>query len=468
MKHYASHNKRLKNLVGKFENLPQENNVFDFTMSEALLISDYYENEKLPNLALEVLDLSIEHFDRPSKFQIKKTRLLINQSSHKIASNLLKEDNIKGLKDSQVELLQLEIFISQSKIQEAFSLIKALKVKYEKTRKILSDIYYMESLAYDKIYDYKNSFSALNRSLCIYPNHPDALGKIWITTELSRQSKQSIKLHEYLIAYNHYSSIKWFNIGHAYYAEAKYEKALEAFEFAIIINEDFESAYLDLADVALQLRLYKKAKEHLEIAYNKFDIKELEVVIPYGECLLECGEVKKALEVLNECNSIVGKDPQVSFLLGEAYRKDGKIKKAIQNYKCAINLGLDRDDAFYQMGLIFADSFDYFKAEECFKEAIDLNEHFDAYRSTLASLYYNIGEVVMAESVLSKALQDIPSVKLEYHYGALLYANGKKERGLAVLAKALEDNSELYLEIFEFVQELQNDKSILAIIEYYC
>lgn len=467
MKHYVRHNKRLKSLVGKFEKLPQGDNVFDFTMSEALLISDYYENEKLPDLALEVLDLSIEHFNRPSKFQIKKTRLLIYHYKHQVALDLLDDKKIKGLNPSQVKLLRLEILISQGKMDKAFSLIHTLKTEYRKTRKILSDIYYMESLAYDKVYDYKRSFSSLNKSLCISPNHPNALGKIWITTELSRESKQSIKLHEYLIEHNHYSSLKWFNLGHAYYSEAMYEKALEAFEFAIIINEDFESAYLDLADVALQLRLYKKAKEHLEVVYNNFNIKELEVAIPYAECLLECDEEEKALEILNECIADIDEDPQVFYLLGEAYRRIGKVDNAIQNYNRAINIGLDRDDAFYEMGLLFADTFDYFKAEECFKEAIDLNEHFDAYRSSLASMYFNIGELIIAESVLSKALQDIPSVKLEYHYGALLYANGKTERGLATLAKALENNFELHLEIFEFVRELEIDDSIIALIEYY-
>ena len=45
-----------------------------------------------------------------------------------------------------------------------------------------------------------------------------------------------------------------------------YEKAIEAFEFSIIVNEDFELAYFDVAEVCMLLGMYQKAAKYLEIA----------------------------------------------------------------------------------------------------------------------------------------------------------------------------------------------------------
>ena len=468
MKHYPQQpDNRLKTLVGKYENLSQNQENCFLTKSEFLLLTDYFEDEKLPDLSLEVIEYGISKFKNSPDLLVRKTRLLIYNFGNEKAIYFLDQLVDSCLKPFQVDILRLEILIAQGQIDMALSVISSLKYKYKKTGNILSEVLYLESIAYQGLEHYDKSFDALSEVLWVNPNHQDALGKIWMTMELSRKSKEGIILNKYLLKKEHYSAISWFNIAHAYYSEREYEKAVEAFEFSIIINEDFEKAYLDLAEVCMLLGMFQKATQFLKIAFNKFEINELERFIQFGESLIMSGEFRTAREPLQAGLIIDAADPDLLFLLGETYRLEGKYDLAIQNYESALAVDHCRDDIHKSLGKIYFLMAEFEKAQCHFEIAIENDPYHWGYRSELASFYLNIGEVESCEKILAEAVEELPDVELVYHHAAILLSMGKEQEGLELLGEALQDNFLLRNEIYEFAPELVGNPKVEAIIKYY-
>ncbi|MDG1433011.1 MAG: tetratricopeptide repeat protein [Saprospiraceae bacterium] len=468
MKHYPNQpDKRLKTLVGKYENLSQNPESYILSKAEFILLTDFFEFEKLQDQALEVINYGISKFKNSPELLVRKTRLLIYNYGYGKAITFLKKLSHSYLKPFQVDILKLEILIARNQTDKALSTIPSLKFKYKKTGNILSEVFYLEALAYEKLDHFDKSFLALREVLWVNPNHQDAIGKILMTTELSKKSKEGILLNKFLIKKEHYSAISWFNIAHAYYSEGEYEKAIEAFEFSIIINEDFETAYLDLAEVCMLLGMFQKATQFLKIAFEKFEIDELDRFIQYGESLIKSGEFRTARESLKAGLIIEDSDPDLLFLVGETYRLEKKYVLAIQYYELALEIDYSRDDIHKSLGKIYFILAEFDKAQCHFEIAIENDPYHSGYRTELASFYLNIGEVESCEKILAEAIEELPDIELVYHHAGILFSLGEEERGLELLGSALQENFSLREEVYEFVPELVGNPKVEAIINYY-
>ncbi|MEM6964632.1 MAG: tetratricopeptide repeat protein [Bacteroidota bacterium] len=467
MKHYPY--ERLEALVRRYENQLQDQAKPLFKKSELLLLADYFEFERFLSKALEVVDYGIEQFDNSSELQVRKTRLLIYNAHLDQAMELLERKKTKGLNPSQRSLLHVEILIVQKKFSEAHALITALKRQYGKTRKILSDVFFLESLLYDKAGDFERSFFALETTLGINPNHQEAKGKLWMTMELSKKFKPGIILGEYLIQQDHYSCISWFNLAHAYYANFEYQKAREAFGFCIAINEDFESAYIDMAEVSLLLLMFREAADHLKVVVEKFKIKEQDILLDYGRALLKSGESRAARSVLEECKTLIDPfDPDVLFWLGETYQVERKWAAAIELYLSVLDFDSCWGEAHSSLGKCYFALAEFELAEKHFREAIDISpDNLDTYVE-LASYFLNIGELAQCEQTLIQASEGVDHhVRLNYYQAAILMLRGKENQALELMKDALQTDFSSHEEVYELAPELVGNKKIEDIINYY-
>ena len=468
MKHYPQQpDDRLEILVGRYEKMSQNQEDCTFTKSELILLADHFEFERFPDQALDVFNFGISKFKNSPELVVKKTRLLIYNFGKKEAIRFLNESVDSCLKPYQVDLLRLEILIAQGQVEKALSVISALKFKYKKTGNILSEVYYHEALAYESIDHFEKSFDSLSEVLLVNPNHQEAMGKIWMTTELSKKSKEGIILNKFLLKKEHYSAIAWFNIAHAYYSEGEYEKAIEAFEFCIIIDEDFETAYLDIGEVSMLLGMYQKATQNQKIAFEKFEIVEMMRILQFSECLIKSGEFRAAREPLQTGLLIDPSDPDLLNFLGETYRLDKKYTLAIQNYELALEEDYHRDDIHRNLANTYFKLAEFPKVQSHFEVAIELAPFHFGYRSELASFYLNIGEIEKCEKLLSDSITELPEVELVYHHAAILISMGREKEGLEVFGDALQENFSLRNEIYEFAPELIGHPKVEAIIEYY-
>ncbi len=469
MKHYQEKSHfQLNDLSQRFQNLSQNKGKCFFTKNELIQLIDYYEFENLPENALEVIEYGIHFFQNSPSFKVKKTRMLLYHYHYQLAIEILGKKQSEALSPSQHDLLQLEILVVKQQFNEALKMVDGLKEIYGKTRKILSDIYYLESTIYERQNDYSKSFEALSEALWINYNHKDALGKIWMITELSKKWEESVVLHQYLLKKEHYSAMTWFNLGHAYYGKCEYNKAIDAFYWCILIDENFEPAYADIAEVLEIQQRYLEAAQFVNKAIIKFKLDELDYFLKCGEYFLKAEQYDNAVRILEEGIKNFD-DPDLWFYLGEAKRFQKDFKMSVVCYNNALAISEYRDDIHNGLGISQFYLANYFEAEEHLAKAIEYAPFETSYRTTLASIQLNINELEKGEEILSTAVQEIPDTSLRYQLAAILILNNKRSEGLAELSNALETDSNLVEEFFNFAPELdKKDKEIDRMIQYFC
>lgn len=468
MKHYQQNlNFQLKNLSQKFLKVSQNREYCLFTKEELIQLVDYFEFENLPENALEVVEYGNHFFNNSPSFTVRKTRLLLYHYNYQLAIKFLDEKQSKSLNRSQHHLLDLEILIVEQKFNEAIDKVDELKRFYSKTGKILSDVFYLESSIYERLNNYEKSFESISEALRINYLHNDALGKLWMVTELSRKWEESVLLHEYLLKREHYSAMTWFNLGHAYYGLCEYDKAIEAFGWCIKIDEFFESAYSDIAEVLEVKQRYTEAANFLYNAILKFNRDEVDEYLKCSECYVKAGQYENAIQILEGVVESF-EDPDLWFWLGEANRLKNNFEASIVNYNNALAVCDFRDDIHSSLGMSHFYLANYIEAQAHLEKAIEYAPHEVNYRTILASILLNINELQKGEQVLYEAVEEIPNVSLQYQLAAMLIVNGKRKKGLKTLEGALQMEPNLITEFFDFAPELdQNDNKINLMIKYY-
>ncbi|MEM4367230.1 MAG: AAA family ATPase [Candidatus Anstonellales archaeon] len=161
----------------------------------------------------------------------------------------------------------------------------------------------------------------------------------------------------------------YYHIGNEYYDRGDYEKAIENYNMAILLNPLFSEAYFNRALSYYHLKNYDKG------------------IADYGKCA-----------------ELDPKNPIIYNNRGDAYYRKGDYASAIKDYDKAISLNPNYMKAFYNRGLSYASLEDYDNAVKDFGRVIELKPDFvEAYH--LRGLAYEYaGDLDNAIAHFEKAL----------------------------------------------------------------
>jgi len=164
-------------------------------------------------------------------------------------------------------------------------------------------------------------------------------------------------------------------MGNDYYEKGDYDRAIENYNMAILLNPVFSEAYFNRALSYYQLKNFDKS----------------------------VSDYTKAIE-LDPHNPIIYNNR------GDAYYRKQDFQSAIKDYDKAISLNSNYLKAFYNRGLSYASIEEYEKAIEDFSKVIELKPDFaEAYHLRgLASEY--AGELASAVNDYEKALELNPGL----------------------------------------------------------
>ena len=106
---------------------------------------------------------------------------------------------------------------------------------------------------YDDYEEFDKVFDCLKLILEEEPTNEEALYKICFWTDFTGRNEESITLHLQIIDEFPYNELAWFNLGAAYQGLKLYEKAIDAYLYAVTIDEKFDYAYRNMGDAYLRL-----------------------------------------------------------------------------------------------------------------------------------------------------------------------------------------------------------------------
>jgi len=158
---------------------------------------------------------------------------------------------------------------------------------------------------------------------------------------------------------------KLYNEGKYQEAIAIYQKILEQFPDAYVINKNIGNAYFQMEEYDKAEEYYKKV---LERDPNNNDAKML-----IGNCYVNRGQNEKALEWYNQISFDDIDDPIVLYNIGTNYYNLGKYEEALRYYKKAVDIQPDFLDGLYQLGLAYLTTQQYHESITAFEKYLQLD-----------------------------------------------------------------------------------------------
>lgn len=464
MEHRTKRNLLLINLVSDFETMIERNALGYMEEKDFFQIISYYEKEFLIEKAIEVIDYAIEQYSYRSEFHINKARLLILIGSFDEALDALDDAETIAPFEHEILIYRSRALAGIGALQEAMKILNNLKQIVSKSD--YSEVLIAESFIYEYQKDYKQMFKVLQEAVFNDPEHPECLGRLWLSADLSRQYIQSIELHKRLVDKKPYNALAWFNLGQSYSSVGEYEKAIEAMEYAYIIDKDMEIAYLDCADLCCQIKNYRKALSIYEEA-NMYFGPESELLVNIAACQIQLDSFLSAKASLFTALSIDPYNDEIYYYLGECYVKERNWNSAVNAYIKAISIEDGREEYHGSIAMTYIHLGQYDKAAEHLAQATEIAPEDPQYWFQHACLLIKSKDYYQALDLLDEAEEESFDPTLLYARAACLNFLGHKKEALRILDEVLVESFDMHNALFEIDPQLKFDKEILSIINYY-
>ena len=111
------------------------------------------------------------------------------------------------------------------------------------------------------------------------------------------QNEEAIKYLDQFINKNPFSEVAWHQLGRQYYALKNYEKAVWAFDYACLIDEDFLGAHLEKAKSLEKLDRYEEAIACYQVTMELDDPTSF-ALLRIGKCYEKLGNQGRSLDFL--------------------------------------------------------------------------------------------------------------------------------------------------------------------------
>lgn len=465
MKHREFYNSPVLNsLVTEYESIVQSGSMKYYEASDFLQLVDYYEQETMHSKALEVITQAINCHPFSVSLFIKKAELLIAEHQEKQAIQVLERAAMLSPNDTNLELLRVKAIAALGNTEEALALLVSLKDIANPAE--LSNIYVVESVVYEQMESYNEMFYALSKALELDFNNQAALEKLWLCVELAKKYEESIILHLQIIEEDPYSKMAWYNLGHAYAYLGKYEDAAEAYEYAYLIDDQFEFAYRDCAEVLFMIKSYREALHCYEEVLEQFS-PDADLYMRIGQCHFHLNETRKARNCFTHAILLDPLNDEVLYHVGACFSKEQKWQQAIEFYKRAIEIEDRREEYWLELGIAYQQIGQFAAAENCFVEATEIAPEQPIYWFQYAKFLIDRGRENEAFSLLEEAQDYSVGAELIYCQSACCFALGDEQQAFNLLQTALEEDTEQYQLIFDLMPSLIEDQKVKALVAYF-
>jgi len=358
---YREDKEEMRELLNQYENL-RSGRQHSFLEEDAFeRIIDHFDEKDQLSKAMEAAEIGIEQFPYSSVLMIKMADLLLASRKYREALDILEKAELFDSNDINLFILKTDAYLALDQQLKAVELLETALLQFDGDERI--ELLFELADVYDDYEEFDKVFDCLKLILEDDPTNEEALYKICFWTDFTGRNEESIRLHTTIIDEHPYTELAWFNLGAAYQGLKLYEKAIDAYLYAVTIDEKFDYAYRNMGDAYLRLRKFKEAIEVLERVL----------------------ELSRPEDVIYEA-------------IGHCYHKIGNFAQARFHYKKASHLNPDDSKLYYKMALTYIN-------EELWESAVKHLE--SAMRIHKLSPEYNLamGECKMQLNQFKEAIQ---------------------------------------------------------------
>ncbi|MDC0637234.1 MAG: tetratricopeptide repeat protein [Flavobacteriaceae bacterium] len=429
--------------LSRFESMLQTNDVYFFDSEEFEgIIHHYLEHGKIA-LAKKATKLGLAQHPTSMNLKLFEVEMMIFENKLDQAEVLLDQLYILEQSNEEIFIQKANILSRRNQHRQAIILLEqALSISEDQL-----DVLSLIGMEYLFLEDYENAKTYFMR--CVDEDTEDysALYNVVYCFEFLEQHTEAIVYLNEFLDHNPYCEVAWHQIGKQYYQLKDYQKALAAFDFAIISDDRFIGAYLEKGKVLERLKDYGQAIESYMVTLTLDDPTSF-ALLRIGKCYEKLGQSDLALQFFNKCVEEDALLDKAWIAITDFYVKKKDFDKALYFIEKAVNI--DGDNALYwkRHARISLKLNRYEEAEHAFRRTIELGNYELTTWLSRCDLLIKLGEHRAAINNLLQACEFHPDqAEIEFRLGGLYYLLNDQHKGQFHMINGLHLNHEFVMVI---------------------
>lgn len=398
-------------------------------------IIDYYDDREELSKALEAAETALDYFPFSSALLIKKADLLLATRKYHQALETLEKAELFDARDINLFILKTDVYLALDKQERAVALLEDAIQNFEGEEKV--ELLFELADVYDDYEEFDKVFDCLRIILEEDPTREEALYKICFWTDFTGRNEESIRLHLQIIDEQPYSELAWFNLAAAYQGLKLYEKAIDAYQYAIAVDDKFDYAYRNLGDAYIRMRKYKEAIEALE---KVLELSKPEEVIyeAIGHCYDKLHNYAQARFHYRKASHLNQEDSKLYYKIACTYYNEGQYTSAVKQLESALKIHRSQHEYNLLMGECKLQLDEIKEAIQYLSTAIRVRPRNIAGWESLIRCLYNAELYPEARQQTLAAIKHTQAKPIFLYYlSAVLFAMNKPKEALLFLEKAL-------------------------------
>lgn len=455
----------IKELLHLFENL--RTGVSRVFLEEEAFekIVEYFDDQEEPVKAMEAVDMGIEYFPFSSSLLFKKADLLLANRKYGEALEILEKAELLDANDLNLYILKTDAYLALDKQEKAVALLEAAIAHFEGEEKI--ELLFELADVYDDYEEFDKVFDCLMLILKEEPTNEEALYKICFWTDFTGRNEESIRLHLKIIDQHPYNELAWFNLGAAYQGLKLYEKAIDAYQYSLVIDEKFDYAYRNIGDAFIRLKKYKEAIEALE---KVLELSKPEEVIyeAIGHCYDRLRNYAQARFNYRKASHLNPDDSKLFYKIACTYYNEGQWASTAKQLESALKIHRHQFEYNLLMGEAKLQMAHVKEAIQYFSNAVRIKpKNSGGWEALIRCLYQSEFYTEARQQVI--AAMEITNRKplFLFYLTAILLALGKTKEALLYLETAMQTSPKTLKKLVDLNPSILQNSNVVDVIARY-
>lgn len=442
---------KLEYLVSRYEETFGQGKSIYFDADQLCDIACYYELKEDFMEALKAVSSGLSLHPGHSQLTLLKAKYLlfldcIDESKALLAS--VTEES------EQTTLIRIELSFAEGKSVEGFAMIEEAMGSQDVDGIFCLDIISIlwGYATYEQIVEYAE------KALKMLPDDKDLLLEIGTIYLDNNQGNKANIIFNHLLDLDPYQTDIWKEQARAYASMGEFEKAVEACDFALAIQEDPDTLFYkgvcqydneDYQDAIITFEEYGKTPDNKNKAY-----------LYIASCYRNLEKTSISIEYLKQALEMNPKDPEIYYHLAYNYLDMGNTPMAKQEINNAIGLDGGNSEWYALLGDILMQEENFEEATDIFNKVLTLDPANIYSLIALGDCYEKQNNFPLAVECYEKAFHiERYTIRVVFRLIMGYYNIGENDKATAIIQE-IET-------VFEELQEKNQLKDNNALIETY-
>lgn len=450
----------INELVTRFETMSRGKGFSFFDSEEFLDLADYYLMRANYRKLRQVLDMALSQYPSHIEIKVKQAIYYLRMNKVETAFDVLRKAEVD-------DPAHPEIFIARAYIYSTLRNHRKAIEEYEKALRNSDDpytIYLNMSHEYEMLEDYQTAIKYVMKLIKMDPDNVSSLYELSYLINTSGDYLQGVELFNTYLDDNPYNFVGWMNLGLVYANLELFEKAIDAYDYAIAIEPTYGEVYYHKAIALMNLSDYEKAKQLLLHHSNYFEMDA--ELLALAECYEKTGDNENAIAHYTKLLNNEAMSAIANIGLSVCYEQMGKLQTAIIYARQAMKHADETPEPIYNLSQMLRLVDEMEEAAELYEQHFSTYSHDPEYYAEYALALGRANRMEEALDLLNLARPYYDQyVDLVYIKIVFLHIHGKRKESYSLISeffsKVIFDENML----FEYGPILAEDSRLLRLIE---